>query len=284
MSGALSWINQALGSTVSLSSGTAPGGSSAIDSAYPASNAVNTDPSRVCRVTFSTGLTVNSDQRLTANWSTNRTIRTVALINCRFGTETPGDISVILLNAAGTTVWSTSFTRADLTAIPGDTDRYNLFFITPAVSAARLRVQVLHPSSSTSGSWDVGVMWAGDGLVFARGLGAEWATGVQDQSIVERGNSGGYASYAYNTLDALSISKRGLEQAEGLGDASTVNSLRHMMRIAGRHSPVVVISSDDTTARAQTMSVYGLIEEASPISANGRGDRFGTAMRVVEIR
>src|SRR5690606_11390732 len=130
--------------------------------------------------------------------------------------------------------------KASLIPIPGTTDRYNVFAILSATRSAnrvRFRVQV---SASATDYYELGLLWAGDGLVFAAGLGIEWAWNAEDPSIVERNAGGGSISaYAYDSVDVLSITKKGLTNAVGMGAAGTLNSLRHMLSVAGRHSPII---------------------------------------------
>ncbi len=287
MSGALSWVNKvrddADGAVVA---GSAAGSftSNVIDSAYPGRNAVNPDPSLVTQVDYQTAGSAPYESYLEANWTSNAPVRIVAAINVRLPSTAVG-VRFQVINDAGTTLETTAqIPLASLIPIPGTTDRYNVYAVlsaTRSVNRLRFRVQV---AASSTDYYEVGVLWAGDGLVFPNGLGLDWSVGVDDQSIVDRGWSGGYASYPYQTLDVLSVGKRGLTEAEGLGAAGSVNSIRHMLRVAGKHSPIVVISSDANAARAQLMSCYGLIEDAQGVGTLGRGDLFGTAMRVKQIR
>lgn len=286
MSGALSWVNKVLDDADgSVAVGAAQGSftANAIDSAYPGSNAVNPDPSLVTQVDYQTSSSAPYESYIEANWTSDANVRVVAALNVRLASTVVG-VRFAVLNAAGTTLETTTqIPLASLIPIPGETDRYDVFAILSAErSVNRLRLQVQVPASSTD-NYEVGTLWAGDGLVFERGLGAEWGYGVDDQSIVERQPSGGFAAYAYNTLDVLKISKRGLSQAEGMGEAGSVNSIRHMLRVAGQHTPIIVISTDETTAKAQAMSVYGLIEYAQGVGSLSR-DLYGTAMRVRQIR
>lgn len=283
MSGALSWVNWALGSSGATIGASGTFTSQAINASYPAANVISPDPSLVTRVDYVTSGSATSLFRV--NWSTNQPTRVVALLNCRISFSDVSTIAVYVDNAGGSTQENLgSYTSATIMPIPGTTDRYDLFFITSEERSAGQITLGVSVGASKSGYYEVGHVWAGDGLVYANGLGAEWAAGVDDQSVVEIQPSGGFAAYAYNTLDVLEVSKRGLSQQDAIGSPSTVNSLRHMLRIAGFHAPVVVISSTADMTRAQAKSVYGLIRDAQGIASLGRGDLYGTAMRVRQIR
>lgn len=286
MSGALSWVNKVrddADGAVSVGSAQGSFTSNAIDSAYPGRNAISPDPSLVTQVDYQTSSSAPYESYVEANWTSNAPARVVAALNVRLASTVVG-VRFALLNQAGTTLETTTqIPLASLIPIPGETDRYDIFAILSATrSVNRLRFQVQVPASSTD-YYEVGTLWAGDGLVFPRGVGAEWGYTVEDQSIVEDQPSGGFAAYPYQTQDVVEIRKRGLTQAEGMGEAGSVNSIRHMLRVAGRHTPIIVISSDETTDKAQTMSVYGRIVDSQGVATLSR-DLYGMAMRVRQIR
>lgn len=287
MSGALSWTNRVSSDADgAVAIGAAQGSftSNTIDASYPGANAIDgTDPSRVTRANYQTGGSAPYESYLEANWTSNLDVRVVAALNVRLASDVVG-VRFVVVNAAGTTLETTTqIPYASLVPIPGTTDRFNVYAILSATrSVNRVRFQVQVPASDTD-YYELGALWAGPAIVWPNGAGVEWGLSVIDRSTVERGNSGSYAAYRYNRLRALSISKRGMDYSEAMGAAGSTLSIREAMLSAGNSSPVVVISSDSDTHKAQTMSAYGLVEQWSDLGHVGMY-RFGIGARVVEIR
>lgn len=293
MSGAISWTNRVSSDADGAAVVGAAQGSfttNSIDAAYPGTNVIDgTDPSRVTRVDFATAGSAPYESYLEANWSSDQDVRVVAALNCYLpGASVNGGSTIgvrfSVLNAANSTLETTAqILSAALVPIPGTDERYNVYAILSATrSVNRLRFQV-QLEANESGYYEVGALWAGPAIVWPNGVGVDWAMEVEDRSTVERGNSGSFATYRYNRLRVLSISKRGMNYAEALGAAGSSLSIRDAMLQAGNSSPVVVISSDADSHKAQVMSVYGLVESWSGLGHQG-AYRFGVGARVKEIR
>lgn len=293
MTAAISWTNKVRDDAdgavaVGTASGSSAFTSNAIDSAYPGSNAVDDDPSRVTQVDYQTGGTAPYESYLEANWTSDATVRAVAALNVRLPSTVVG-VRFRVVNAAGTTLETTAqVLAADLVPIPGTTDRYNVYAILSAdrsVNRVRFLVQL---AASETGYYEVGHLWAGPALVFSgasAGVDADWRLGFVDPSTVSRGNGGGYASYAYPVRRRLAISKRVLSYAEAHGTPGTPSapSFHQMAMEVGVHSPILVIPRDTDDHTLQRLSVYGLAT-GTPQIGHQRGDYYGTALEVEEIR
>ncbi len=292
MSGALSWTNKVADDADGAAAVGAAQGSfttNSIDSAYPGSNAIDgSDPSRVTRVNYTTSSSAPYESRLEANWTTNADVRVVAALNVRLASDVVG-VRFVVVNAAGTTLETTTqIPLASLVPIPGTTDRYNVYAVLSAVrSANRVRFQVQVPASD-SDYYEVGALWAGPALVFtgtAGGWDREWRLGFVDDSVVDRGRGGAYASYRYPVRRRLQLANSLLSYADALGtaDSPSTPNLRHLVQQAGLGRPVVAVTRDDDAHITQVASLYGLINALPEIGHLG-GNRFGAGLVIEEVR
>jgi hypothetical protein len=285
--GALSWTNRVLLDTNGVSVGAAQGTftTNAIDSAYPSTNAITTDPSLVTQVDYQTTTPAPYESYVEANWTSNADVRVVAALNVRLASDVVG-VRFVVLNAAGSTLETTTqITYANLVPIPGTTDRFNVYVILTATrSANRLRFQVQVPASDTD-YYEVGHLWAGPALIWPRGWGADWVLSGVDGSRVIRGDGGGFAAYRNNRRKTLALSKRGLSYIDAIGTlgSSSALSLQQCMLEAGTSSPVVAITSDTNVHKAQVLSAYGLLTQMPSIDNQG-ANRFGAGLMVEQIR
>ncbi|MDQ3288655.1 MAG: hypothetical protein M3Q42_10435 [Pseudomonadota bacterium] len=285
--GALSWTNRVLLDTNGVSVGAAQGAftANAIDAAYPATNATDPDPSLVTQVDYQTAAGAPYESYVEANWTSNLDVRVVAALNVRLASAVVG-VRFAVLNAAGSTLETTTqIAYANLVAIPGSTDRFDIFAILSATrSVNRVRFQVQVPASSTD-NFEVGYLWAGPGIIWPSGWGVDWSLSGVDASRVVRADGGGYSAYRYPTRKTLSLSKRGMSYVDAMGTLGNSGALsfRQCMLEAGVSSPVIAISSDDDAHTAQTMSAYALISNMPSIDNLGAG-KFGTGLVVEQIR
>lgn len=288
MSGALSWVNKVLDDAdgaVSVGSASGTFVSNQIDSAFPGANAILPFPSLKTRVNFETGASAGDYQSyLESNWGTNSNIRVLAALNLYTGEETYG-VQFQVLNAAGSVLETTPNVYPSIASpIEGTTDRYNLFCVLSATrSVNRVRL-IFNYKEGYSGYYEVGTLWAGDALVFGA-FDKDWSEEIVDNSVVERSESGGYAAYRHNVLRKLTVSKDLLnyQNAIGTNGNPAILSVRQAMLYAGKSSPVVVVTSDEDVHRAQSMSIYGLVENWNALQHAG-GDRYGVGAKILEIR
>lgn len=285
MSGALSWTNlfTIYGDVPELQTSAT---SASVDSAYPVANMLDEDPSRVTRINYtnSTGSNATVLLRTQVSAANDAGIRVMALLNVRLASHVVSCGVQVVNLAQSVALFSASFSAASFVPIPGTQDRYNFYFIVPAGVGDGAYVDFIFTiPTGTVDYGEIGFMWAGPAIVWPNGAGVEWSMDVEDRSTVERGNSGSYAAYRYNRLRVLSVTKRGMDYAEALGSAGSTLSIRDAMLSAGISAPVVVISTDSDTHKAQTMSVYGLVDAWSALGHQG-AYRFGIGARVKEIR
>lgn len=287
--GALAWTDYCQDDTDGVPALTGNGGTSALsfDAAYPGANALTADPSEVAQIDYTRNTTADTDISVTCTFSASndKTMRVLAALNVRL----PSDVVQVTAqakNAAGTVLETGStFTAAQLCLIPGQTDRYNLFWILSADRTGASATFNFRFPISTSGYFEIGRLWAGPAVVWENGVGSEWSMRVVDSSRVSRGDSGGFSAYPLQTRRQFAITKRGLSYIDALGDPSATSSLnlRQCLLEAGTSSPVILISSNANQHKAQVLSCYGAILPGASIDHAG-AQRFGTGMQIEEIR
>lgn len=239
------------------------------DSAYPAANAANADPSKVSRVNYVRNGTGGG--YLLAQWFFSTTLgnqksaRVIGAVNMRI----PAAATSIIVRAydyTGATVFDTTYAPANLVPIPGTTDRYNLFATAAAnQSIAGIGVLILLPASSQD-YFELGHPWASLALDFDEGAGPDWKLGVVDPSPFERARGGALVSTklpSRRTLNA-SFTSRTYDAAMGTPGTAANLSYRQFMQEAGLSSPVVVLArtpllaASPTTAELHALQTMGL--------------------------
>lgn len=287
--GALSWVDHCQNDLDGVPALAGNGGTSdlAFDPAYPGANVLTADVSQVAQIDYTRNTTANTDITVTCTFSASndKTIRVLAALNVRL----PSDVVQVTAqakNAAGTVLETgTTFTAAQLVLIPGQTDRYNLFWI---LSADRLGASAAFNFRfpiSTTGYFEIGRLWAGPGIVWSKGVGIDWSMKVIDASRVSRADGGGFSSYALPTRKQFSITKRGLAYIDAMGDpnAPAALNVRQAVFEAGTSEPIILISTDADQHTAQVQSCYGSILPGVSLDHAG-AQRYGTGMQVEEIR
>lgn len=287
--GALSWIDYCQDDTDGVPALTGNGGTSALsfDASYPGANALTDQPSEVAQVDYTRNTTADTDITVTCTFSASndKTMRVLALLNVRL----PSDVVQVTAqakNAAGTVLETgTTYTAAQLVLIPGQTDRYNLFWILTADRVGASAAFNFRFPISTSGYFEIGRAWAGPAIVWNNGVGSDWSLRPVDASRVSRGDAGGFSAYPLPTRKQFSITKRALSYIDALGDPNAPSSLnlRQCLFEAGTSEPVVLVSSNANQHKAQVLSCYGTILSGASIDHVG-AQRFGTGMQIEEIR
>ncbi len=259
----------------------------AYDAAYPGANALTADPTQVAKINYTRNASANLDIDVICTFSAtnNKTIRVLAALNVLLPSAVV-QVTCRVQQTAGTVVAAaTAYSAAQLVVRPLQTGRYDLFWIvTPTGLAAAANFRFRFPAS-TSGSFEIGRLWAGDGLVWSNGVGADWGMYGVDGSRVIRPHGGGFSAYAFPVSKGLRLTKRGLSYAETFGNSSSLTALsvRNLLFEAGMSEPVVAISTDRDQHSAQVLSVYGLVAQLPDLdhlSAN----KYGTAIAVQQIR
>lgn len=288
MPAALSWLNRAAAEdTDGLAAvfvGTGSFSTLQFDSAYPASNCLDPDPSLVSRVDFVESAAGASAFVIRAEWPADRAVRALAFLNCRL----PAAVSSVqarVINAASSILETTaSITAAQRVPIPGTTDRFNLYFLLSqdrSCNRAELRITL---AASSSGYVEVGTMWAGPALVLPT-TDSDWSSSSEDRSEVERGRGGALVAGRLPVLDEIDWPLTVLSYAQALGDpaAPTAPCIRSMRAEAGIGAPVLLIQRSDDVHAAQVLSAYAALTELPEIRHQS-GDNYGTRIRARQIR
>jgi hypothetical protein len=284
MSSALSWTNIVPASAISTfpavgSFTVAP----AADPSYPLSNAADTDPSKVARVTFTSAAGSNS-LAVRATVAADATVRVVAALNVRLPAGCTAAFQAF--NLAGVSQeTTTTIVAANLVPIPGTTDRYDIFGLFAAnrsVNRPQLNIGV---PASTAGYVEVGHLWAGPSLVFSEGTDKGWSLGGVDPSEVTRTRGGMLLSTRMPTRKKLSISFAGREYNPMMGTPGTASalSMRQFMLEAGVSSPVLAVHRSTDVHAIQVNSLYGSVTRMPQIDDAG-GNKFGSKLEIEQIR
>lgn len=280
MTAALSRLNYFVNSAATVA---AAGAGAVIDPAYPARNVLHPDPTLEAGWTYSavagtTYLQVNNGAALPP-------VNVVAAINVRLDPAVVTTFTLRIWNTSSATLDSWSFPIADCVPIPGTTDRFNFYGITPSTRTNAQHLFAMATTTASAGYVRVGHMWAGPGLVFPDGVDADWSLGYIDPTDVQRPPSGGLVSAPLPTRAVLSCptTVQAYNVAMGAPGQAAFENMRNIVGSVGRSRPVVMVVRDQNLHTVQTMSVYGALSELTPIGHEG-GDYFGTTFDVEQIR
>lgn len=256
----------------------------AVDSAYPASNALNPDPAKVTRVNYTAGASqATSYVESLMNGGLNTNVRVVAALNIKLNPNTASTVNVFftVVNSGGSVLETTpSVSQAAMVPIPGTTNRYNVYAIlsaTRSVNRVRFHVQV---TGTTSGHYEVGYLWASDALVLSENWGSGWQWFLADSSLVTPRNDGYWSTYAFTKRHGLMLRRAHWPQTEAFGDPSNLATpnLAQILLECGMSSPVIAVVGTNEHER-QRYSKYGLIREA-PTLTNMPGKLWDAALKI----
>jgi hypothetical protein len=278
MGAAISWgnhlFNPALTVTASVA-GSSQVSAVAFDTAYPAANAMDPDPSKEARVNYTRNAVAGG--YVLASWAFATTsagqqsARAIAAINCRI----PSDATQVTVKAydyTGAGVFEKVYLAADLVRVPGTTDRYTLPAVhTAAANIASVALLVFLPVS-TSGWIGVGVMWAGEALALS-GTADTWVQAPVDGSLVDRSDAGALLADVKAVRGGLRTALPRLTEAEAFGSAASPNapSMVRLQFEAGRHDPVLVVQRDTSAFWLQRGTHYGALRQVPQLRCVGGG-------------
>lgn len=279
MSAAFSWVNRCRSDIDGLSAIVQNMTSAVFDSAYPAQNILDPDPTKLSRINFvnSTGATRNVGFESTFS-AVNVNCRLLAAINFRL----PANVATVTLGAQttlGGSVFSVVVNAADLVPQPGTTDVFNLFYLhTSAGAAARAQFTAQIPTGSTdyiSG----GHIWCGDAFVPTDGVDADWSIGTVDpEPGSETFMSGTPVGYILPKRAELqtSISAREYNEIMGTPQNPAAPSWRQFIREAGMSTPLIALPRvGSTTQDIHASQIIGMYCKAIALPTIGhQGGNF----------
>jgi hypothetical protein len=288
MGAAIAWgnilTNPALTFTASLAS-SAQMTSIAFDSAYPATNALDPDPSKFTRINFVRNAVAGG--YVFAYWQFSTTLagqqsaRALCAVNLRIPSNAT-QVTVKAYDYTGAGVFEQVYLAADLVPIPGTTDRYTLPAVhTAAVNIASVGVLVFLPVS-TSGYVEIGHLWGSPALVL-EGTDNAWQQAPVDGSLVDRADSGAHLADVRNVRDVFRAGLPRLTTTEAYGAAgSTAPSLRRLQFEAGRHDPVLFLGRTSSTFWLQVQAYYGALRQV-PAIRHADGEKYDSEIEIEQI-
>lgn len=300
MGAMIGWTNRFTESGVAFT-GTVAGSNvtaEAFDSAYPAANMANADPSKVTRINYVRNSTAGGYSRGKADFSTtlaaSKTARIISFMNVRLPS---GFTQVLVLGqdyAGGVALAAQTILAANLVPIPGTTDRYNIHVLYAAAATIASASLYVYLPVSTSGYWEIGHVWAGDVLEFTDGANGDWKLSTVDPSLVERARGGALLATKLPHRRLLTCGFDSTTYAQAMGTAGSASTLsyRQFMSEVGVSSPCIVLPRTPVSAAApttdeqhylQTMSVYAAFRGQTEIGHAG-GNLFRANATFEEIR
>ena len=292
MPAAFSWLNHAIADVDAAIALVVSGSiTAAFDSAYPASAALDPDPSKVSRIIATTsgagatGLTIRTQWSTTAN---SKTARAAAFVNVRIPAGLTGlAVTAKLITFAGGSAAAAqqTYAAADLVPRARTPDRYRL----PFTFAADTACAGIDLDITTTQTWtdyvEIGHPWVGPALWLADGIGNQWRRKPIDESPRKRGPSGSFAAQRLQVRDQIRIplSVESYNTVLGTPGSASVASLRMFAEEAGLSAPVLVLPRTNSMHELQRLGLYGSIE-ALPEEGHLGGNLFDADMVVEEIR
>lgn len=276
-------------SGAAIHSGTLDSGPT-FDASYPASNALDNDPSLYSRINFdNNGFVATIKHYVTFSASNDKTCRVVGAMNCRIPAGVTS-VQLVVTNTDGTVDLDASraFDPSELIPLQGETDRYDLIDVLDAdVDAARLEIRWALDGNA-AGSVDVGYLWAGEALVLDKGVDIDWKLGGVDPAEVIRSKGGALiANTNIQRRRTLGANLTLLDRNTALGDPSnpTAPSIRGIRENTGLSGPAIVIFRSDTVHDLQCLSMYGAFTRLEPVGPkNDKNDDYRTAIALEQIR
>ena len=280
MPAALSRVNH-FRPTTAISLGSSLGGG-AVDPAFPLSNILDPDPTKVGRFTYSVAGAVYPEVNF---GSALPPTRVVGAMNVRADVTQVTSIAFQLISTTSSQLQLITFNVADLVPIPGTTDRFNLYAISAIEHANMQSMRLRFTTPAVAGYGECGYLWAGPGLVFPNGVDALWSVGYVDPTDVQRPPSGGFVSSPMPTRLKLNcpVAQRTYNEAMGTPGSAAFENMRNIVGSVGRSRPVVMVARSADNHALQTMSVYGLMSEIRDIGHQG-GNNYATQFSVEQIR
>lgn len=299
MGAALAWNNSfnELGKTITTSFNGVQMTSEVVDPAYPATNAVDPDPSKVTRVNYVRNAVGggSSQMRYIHNGGLvggDRLARVLAVLNMRIPSDCT-NVALFARDAATGNIWSIfNIGPSELVPKPGTTDRYDIYAVGPASTLAGTLCVSLSLPPSTSGYWELGHVWMSDALIFDDGVSGDWRLGNVDPSEVERTRGGALVATVIPHRRTLSVSMDSKTYAQAMGTPGTPANLsyRKFMADAGNSSPLVILPrtplltpTTDELHALQTMGMYCSMVGTTDIGHAG-GNLFRHTANFEEIR
>jgi hypothetical protein len=291
MPAALSWTNHLHNTALAISASVASSlnmTAVAFDSAYPATNAYDSDPSKVARVTYTRNAVAGG--YVFAYWSfattlaTQKAARILGLLNCRI----PAAATLVTIKAydyLGAGVFEQSYAPADLVPKPGTTDRFDLYALHSADANVASLGLLVHVPVSTTDYVEIGEGWIGPALVLPDGVDKDWSILPVDPSEVERLRLGALVANRLPTRRKLAapITRQVYNTAMGTPGSAAALNFRALFLEAGLSAPVLALPRSSNLHVMQTAGVYGALTKLAEIK-HQRASRFAIEIEVEEIR